>query len=76
MEVLNHDDLINRTGVAAADIVSSHLVSVRGSIRRRCEACFLAEGYTWNICCDYAQYIQCADKSPPHERKSALKEVL
>jgi hypothetical protein len=76
MDVLDRDDIINRTGVAAADIVPSQLVSVRGSIRRRCEACVPAEGYTWNICRDYAQCIQCAEKSAPHEQKSALKEAL
>jgi hypothetical protein len=72
MDVLDHD-LINRTEVAAADIVPSELVTVRDSIRRRCEACVQAEGYTWNICCDYVQCIQCADKSAPHEQKSTQK---
>jgi hypothetical protein len=42
-EVLDRDDLINRTDVSAADIVPGQLVSVRGSIRHRCETCVQAE---------------------------------
>jgi hypothetical protein len=72
-EVLDRDDLINSIEVAAAHIVPSQLVSVRDSNRCRCEACVQAEGYTSNICCDYVQYIQCADKYPPHEQKSTIK---
>jgi hypothetical protein len=29
---------------------------------------------TSNICCDYIQYIQCPDKSPPLEQKSTQKK--
>jgi hypothetical protein len=36
--------LINRTEVAAVDIIPRQLVSIRGSIRCRCEACVQVEG--------------------------------
>jgi hypothetical protein len=31
---------------------------------------------TLNTCCDRVQYIQCADKSPPNQQKSAQREVF
>jgi hypothetical protein len=40
----DRDDQINSIEVAAAGIVPRQIVSVRGSIRRRCEACVQAEG--------------------------------
>jgi hypothetical protein len=41
-EVRDHYDVIKHIEEAATDIVPRQLVSVRGSIQRRCEACVQA----------------------------------
>jgi hypothetical protein len=43
-EVQDRDNLVTCTEVAAADTVPRKLASIRGSIRRRCEACVQVEG--------------------------------
>jgi hypothetical protein len=47
------DVLINRTEVATTNNVYRQMVSARGSIRRRYEACVQAGDDTSNSCCKH-----------------------
>lgn len=74
-EVRYRYDLIYRIEVAAADILPGQLVPASAQFDVPVGRVFKRREATPNICCDYAQYSQCADKSPPHEQSSTQKEV-
>jgi hypothetical protein len=78
VEVQGHDDVINRIEVAAADFIPRQLVSIRGSIWCRCEACVQVEGAHFEhllwLCTAHSVHWQVpTTQTEKYSKRSALK---
>jgi hypothetical protein len=71
-EVRDRDDLVNRTEVTAADIVPRQLLTVRGSIRRRCVCSGGGRTLRTSVAITYSTFS--ALTSPHHTNRKVLKK--